>query len=351
MVLTRRTVLAGAGCCATASLVVPSQGIPASGVAVFRTPYKYGQLILGPSGVAGSFDKLAVDDPFVFRAEGRFYMVYIGFDGVGYQSGLAVSDDLIHWERAGLIFARDPSSKIFRYNSALSCILHDVNLGSTCELQKVNGRYLGVWQAYPSPGYEEGPAVMGLAWSDDFRHWERGGIILEPDPNAEWEAGGLYKPYLMKEGDTYYLFYNAKNKAARWNEQSGVATSKDLKTWARYSGNPIITNGQADSWDARFASNPWVVRAGNRWALFYFGLPNAGHARDLMALGKDLFHFTKVPEIIIDAGPPGSIDETHAHKPALITWQGDLYHFYCAVSGKWPNELRGISVARSRSWT
>ncbi len=69
-----------------------------------------------------------------------------------------------------------------------------------------------------------------------------------------------------------------------------------------------------------------------------------------MAPGTDLFHFTNVHEVIIDAGPPGSIDETHAHKPALFSWQGDLYHFYCAVSGQWPNEVRGITVARSRPW-
>jgi predicted GH43/DUF377 family glycosyl hydrolase len=348
MNLTRRSIVAG---CAAAGLVGRSRGEAADAFAPFRTPYKFNKLILEASGVDGSFDKLAVDDPFVFRAEGRFYMLHVGFDGIGYQSGLAVSDDLLHWKRTGLIFPRDPSSKVFRYNAALSCILHDAELGSACELQKVDGRYVGVWQAYPSPGYEEGAALMGLAWSDDFRHWERGDVILEPDPGAEWEAGGLYKPYLIKVGDTFFLYYNAKDKGARWHEQSGVATSKDLKTWTRCRGNPILRNGPADSRDARFASNPWVVRAGSQWAMYYFGLPNAGHACDLLALGSDPFHFEKVPEVIVEVGPPGSVDETHAHKPALMTWQGDLYHFYCAVSGKWPNERRGITVARSRPWS
>jgi hypothetical protein len=55
-------------------------------------------------------------------------------------------------------------------------------------------------------------------------------------------------------------------------------------------------------------------------------------------------------EILIDTGPPGSVDETYAHKPSLIYHDGALYHFYCAVSGKNPNEVRGISVARWRSW-
>jgi hypothetical protein len=57
-----------------------------------------------------------------------------------------------------------------------------------------------------------------------------------------------------------------------------------------------------------------------------------------------------VNEIIVDVGAPGSVDETFAHKTSVIFHDGALYHFYCAVSGKWPNEVRGISVARSRPW-
>jgi hypothetical protein len=90
---------------------------------------------------------------------------------------------------------------------------------------------------------------------------------------------------------------------------------------------------------------------GRRWVLFYFGLDKQGKARDLIALGDDPFHMTKVERILIDVGPPGSVDSTFAHKPSIVWHDGALYHFYCAVSGKWPNEVRGISVARSRRWT
>lgn len=349
----RRCVLAGAGAGAALAVATGSASAKQASspdLSKFRTPYKLNALALPPSRVAGSFDERSVDCPFVFRANNRFHMTYVGFDGTGYQTGLAQSDDLKNWTRAGLIFPRDPSSPITRYNAALMCILRDDRLESAGELKKVDGRYLGAWHAYPNPGYEVGPAVIGLAWSDDLLHWERTDPILTPDPDAAWEAGGLYKPYLIKVGDTYYLFYNAKNTEKRWHEQTGLAISKDLKTWRRYPGNPIIRNGPEQSWDARFASDPAVYKVGKHWALYYFGLANDGKARDLLALGDDLTHFTKVPEILVDVGPSGSVDETYAHKPALITSNGILYHFYCAVSGQWPHEVRGISVARSRSW-
>ena len=353
---TRRTLLRGLLAAAGASawrgaLAEPPAAAALPDLTPFRTPYKYGRLVLERSGVSGSFDERSVDCPFVFTADGRFRMTYVGFDGTGYQTGLAASRDLVHWEREGLILGRDPTDRIARYNMALMCILREEGLESAGRLQKVNGRYLGVWHAYPNAGYESGPAVIGLAWSADLRHWERTAPILRPEDGAPWERGGLYKPYLVKSDGTYYLFYNAKNAAEKnWIEQTGVATSTDLKTWTRYPGNPILPAGPQQAWDHRFASDPAVLRYNNWWVMYYYGLAANGRARDLLALGEDPYHFTKVPEIMIDVGPPGSIDEDYAHKPSLISHQGDLYHFYCAVGGKWPNDVRGISVARSRPW-
>jgi hypothetical protein len=141
-----------------------------------------------------------------------------------------------------------------------------------------------------------------------------------------------------------------KAQGGGWHEQSGVATSRDLMTWTRYEGNPVLTNGGPDSWDTRFASNPFVLRHEHLWGMYYFGLDSRGKARELLALGPDPYHFNKVTEIIIDTGAPGTVDESYAHKPCVIFHNDALYHFYCAVSGKWPHEVRGISVARSKPW-
>ena len=62
----------------------------------YRTPYKYNRPILAPSGKPGTFDAIGVDNMRIFRHKGRFYATYIGFDGVGYQTALAVSDDLLN---------------------------------------------------------------------------------------------------------------------------------------------------------------------------------------------------------------------------------------------------------------
>lgn len=342
------SALAAAACLPAPAMSASKNDPAAEG---YRTPYKYNRLVLAKSSDPNSFDSSLIDCPFVFSANDRFYLMHVGHDGVGYQTGLAESDDLINWRKLGVIVGRDPKSKYMRYNAAMTSILRDDNIGSTATLKKVDGRYLGTWHAYPDAGYEQGAAVIGLAWSDDLMHWEIDEPVLRSTDGAAWEKGGLYKSYLVEADGVYYMFYNAKNQTeGAWFEQTGVATSRDLKTWTRYAGNPIIRNGPKGSPDEIFASDPFVVRNGDTWAAYYFGLGD-GHARELLALGGDPFHFKKVNEVMIDAGPRGSIDEIHAHKPAIVSWRGDLYHFYCAVAGtSEKGESRGISVARSRPW-
>lgn len=326
-------------------------------IAPFLTPNKYGKLVLTASGTPGAFDEKSVDDPFVFYHDGLFQMLYIGFDGTGYQTGLARSHDLLHWERVGCVAPRDPNSKYTKYNLALSCIVRENTLTSPGRLKKVHGRYLGAWNAYPSAGYEEGAAVIGLAWSDDLLHWELTDPVLFPSDGAPWEHGGLYRPNLIEQDGVFYLYYNAKtdklpkSQGGGWREQSGVATSRDLKSWTRYAGNPILTNGGAGSRDDRFASNPFIVRHKHLWGMYYFGFDHGGKARELLAMGRDPYHYSKIDEILVGTGAPGTVDETFAHKTSVISHDGALYHFYCAVSHKWPHEVRGISVACSRAFT
>ena len=310
-----------------------------------QTPYKLNQLVVEPSHEKGEFDSESADVPFVFHQGDRFYMTYVGFDGEGYQTGLASSEDLKTWKKEGVILRRNPQNPVTRYNIALTWILRENDVFSAGELKKIGGRYLGAYHAYPKPGLEEGPAVIGLATSEDLRHWDVQEPCLRPEDGAAWERAGLYKACLLEDRGTFHIFYNAKNQPENWHEQTGFATSRDLKQWTRFAGNPVLRNGPRGSPDERFASDPCVLRYRKQWAMFYFGLDDQGVARDLLALSKDLRKASKCRGPLIDVGPQGSVDSTYAHKPSIVFHDGLLYHFYCAVSKEFG---RGISVATSR---
>lgn len=325
------------------------------------TPHKTNTLLLAPSYQPGAFDSHAVDCPFLFSHQGRYYMTFVGWDGAGYQTGLAVSDDLLHWSKQALILPRGPAGSVTAYNAALTCILRDNELYGSGALKQVDGRYVGTYHAYPAAGYESGPAVIGLCFSRDLLHWEIGEPVLRPadtgaNAAAAWERGGLYKSWILEHAGVYYLFYNAKDReSGPWIEQTGLATSTDLIHWQRYAGNPLLKVGPAGAFDDRFASDPCVLRQGQEWVMFYFGLSSDGHARDSAALSGDLLHWHKCGQVLVDVGPEGTIDSRYAHKPGMIAKDGVLYHFYCAVRPAEAGEtgaigqaeVRGISVARS----
>jgi hypothetical protein len=146
-------------------------------LARYMTPYKYGRPVLEGSGIKGRFDSNAVDIPFVFLHRGRFFMLYTGFDGIGYQSAFAVSDDLLRWEFYGMALPRlsPPDDKRWDALSAsASWILRDNDFFGGAGLKKHDGKYWMVYSSYPGTGYENGPAEISLAWTEreDLSGWK-----------------------------------------------------------------------------------------------------------------------------------------------------------------------------------
>lgn len=64
-----------------------------------KTPFKYGIVFQHPDTT-----KL-IDSPTIFRDNEMWHMTYIVFDGQGYETWLAESTDLLHWESKGKLLS------------------------------------------------------------------------------------------------------------------------------------------------------------------------------------------------------------------------------------------------------
>jgi hypothetical protein len=202
-----------------------------------RTPHKLGRLLIKPSYRKGTPDSHCVDTPYLFWHEGRYRMFHNCYDGIGYRTIHASSDNLIDWERDGLVVDRGPPGSPTEFNAHITSVLRDSELYGRGDARLVERRLLGTWQAYPNEGREQGRGVIGIARGQGLRDWEFGPVILRPEDGADWEHGGLYKPCLVEHAGRFYIFYNAKNKLHwPWREQIGVAWSTDLKHWTRPEG-------------------------------------------------------------------------------------------------------------------
>jgi predicted GH43/DUF377 family glycosyl hydrolase len=290
----------------------------------------------------------SIDCPLVWKLGDQWQMWYTGFDGRGYQTALAVSNDLINWEPKGLVMGFGKEDAFDYGGVTFGGVLFDsYDIKSPRTLKKWNDKYWVLYGCYPKQGgYEIRPGAQGAAWSEDAINWNRASEdypTLSIKGASEWEKDCIYQPWLLEHEGKFWDFYNAANGSI---EQTGVATSTDMLTWFRYPGNPIVRN-RAGGYDESFCSDPKIFRDGDHWVMIYFGVGSGG-AHIMIAFSQDLLNWESHPEPLYKAGGnPSGLDKTYAHKVSLVyNEQNDtFYMFYCAVGDKG----RGIGLITSKS--
>ena len=318
-------------------------------VEAVRTPYKFNEPLVRASYRRGDYDSNAVDAPFLFWHEGRYRMLINCFDGTGYRTGLGSSDDLINWDRDGLVHDRGEAGTDTEFNIGIVSVLRDNGLMGRGDAKLVDGELIGIWHGYPEKGQEQGRGYFGICRGKGLKDWCLQPACLHAEDGAPWEQGGLYKPCIVENDGRYYIFYNAKQELEwPWVEQIGVAWSDDLVNWTRCPENPIVPAGGPGSLDELFAADPCVLRYGDKWVMFYYGLAADGHARELVAFSDDLIHWEKSDEVLIDVGSKGSLDDQYAHKPGVIARDGVLYHYYGASRRKTDADMDEVNAKDRR---
>jgi predicted GH43/DUF377 family glycosyl hydrolase len=294
------------------------------------------------------FDKVHMTDvPTVFQLPGdsRWYMTFIGYDGQGYQSFIAESDDLVHWASARLAMGYGPEGSFDHGGVVLGAYLYEnYDIKSPRILQRLRGRYWSLYGAYPRQGgYELRPGYEALASSEDGLIWGRAKeepilSVHQPDCGA-WEKDCIYQPWLVEHEGHYHNLYNA---AKGQIEQMGLALSDDLLEWKRYAHNPVIPTGPQGSYNQQFSSDGKVFWDQDHWVSFFFGVGRDG-AHVMAAFSDDLYHWVVDPDPLYKAGGhPSGLDRQYAHKISLV-WNPaneTYYMFYCAVG----DQGRGIGL-------
>ncbi len=291
------------------------------------------------------------DVPCVYQLPGqpdRWFMSFIAFNGLGYNSFVAESTNLVDWTRPRLAMGFGPPGEFDHGGCVIGAYLFEsYDLKAPRVLKRHAGRFWTLYGAYPRQGgYELRPGYEGVASSEDGLSWWRAKeapILSVHDPDCgDWERDCIYQPWLVEHRGRFFNFYNAARGS---REQTGLAFSTDLLNWMRYPANPIVRN-RPGGYDAEFASDPKVFRDGDHWTMLYFGVGRGG-AHIMAAFSRDLVHWQAHPEPLYKAGGhPSSLDRQYAHKVALVyrPETDTFYLFYCAVGERG----RGIGLLTSR---
>jgi predicted GH43/DUF377 family glycosyl hydrolase len=318
-----------------------------------KTPYKYG-LALVPAS-----DSQKIDCPTVFKKGKAWYMTYIEFNGRGYETWLAKSNNLLEWKVLGRIMSSSSDTTLWdAQQKAGYVVLEDYTWGGSYHLNKYDHKY---WMSYfggKEKGYEAGLLSLGMAYTTrdpaTAHEWQRLNkpILMATDTDTRWwENKKQFKSTVIwdKQKTTSYpfvMYYNANGDSAknsiktRWFERIGMSVSDDMVHWKRFGENPVVHH------PVGITGDPVIQKIEDVWVMFYFGAfwENRQGAFNRFACSYDLVNWTDwTGANLIESSE--NYDNRFAHKSFVVKYKGVVYHFYCAVNKK---DQRGIAVATSK---
>ena len=323
-----------------------------------KTPFKYG-LVLAPTD-----NSHKMDCPTVFRKGDKWYMTFViyngktGTDGRGYETWMAESNDLLHWNIKGRILSYRDGMWDSNQRGGFPA-LPDMSWGGNYELQPYKGKYWMTYIGGPTAGYEAGPLSIGLACTNKNNlgkaiEWQSGKapLLSVKDKDAQWFENLIqYKSTIYWDkkktlGAPFVMYYNAGGvhpETKLKGERIGIATSNDMKHWKRYAGNPVF----AHEIQGMITGDAQIQQFGDLYVMFYFSAFNTNKpykAYNTFACSYDLIHWYdwQGEDLIVPSKP---YDNLFAHKSYVIKHNGVVYHFYCAVN---KFDQRGIAVATSK---
>ena len=206
-------------------------------------------------------------NPSVVAREGSFFNVYSAYDGKVWHSGLAISTDGITWKDQGIFLSPEEGDYIAANGSAL------------------NGRY---W-------YQTGrvPQIR-LATQRDGKWTRHPEPVLTPGPRGSWDERGVADPYVIRQHDTYYMYFLGQDRARR--QRLGVARSTDGMRWEKLRSNPILELGGPKTFDEIGLGEPAIWSQHGSYWMLYTGRDRFENRRLGLARSSDGTHWARVTD-------------------------------------------------------
>lgn len=201
-----------------------------------------------------------VEDPRIVQIGALYYLTYTGYNKKDAQLCLAVSKDLLHWERKGIL---------------LPAYMGNWNVGWTKSgaivAEKIDGRYWMYWLGTAADRTDQ----MGLSFSDDLVHWtEATTAPVLPKRPAKFDSRVVEPgppPTLTPEG--IVLVYNGADDKLVYRTGIAVFDRKDPRKLLYRSDFPVFTPELDWEKQGQVPNVVFVEGMANRQGklLFYYG--------------------------------------------------------------------------------
>ena len=178
-----------------------------------------------------AFDEQA-EDPYVVIHNDTFYMFYEDKSEIPFRKiDLVTSQDGIHFttQKRGVI---EPKGDEWQKTDV-----------SSPAIIKHNDEWVMLYEGRGSHGISKNRGMIGYAHSKDLINWSsndepvfKGSFRFYPDLLLKWD-NYVVPDDIIKNDDKYVMSYHGYGWKRIW--QTGLASSKDLKTWEKLNDKPI----------------------------------------------------------------------------------------------------------------
>jgi predicted GH43/DUF377 family glycosyl hydrolase len=197
---------------------------------------------------------------------------------------------------------------------------------------RFRGEYFNLYSGFDGRAWRTGAAI-----SSDGIHWRKQSETLSP---SGWEGAYIAANGSALVQDQEILYWYQAGDPPR----IALARSADGASWRKESG-PVLSTGPRGSFDERGVADPYVIRAGQRFYLFYVGEDRARRQRLGVARSRDGVLWEKLrSNPLLELGAAGAFDENGLGEPAVWDSAGDYWMLY---TGRDHQERRRIGLAKS----
>jgi predicted GH43/DUF377 family glycosyl hydrolase len=193
---------------------------------------------------------------------------------------------------------------------------------------EVNGKLYNYYSEYDGKVWH-----TALATSSDGLIWNKQGRILSP-PKGDYIAANGAAAYVNNQQYYWYV--------------SGPESHPQIS----FSGQVVLTTGPRGSFDEMAVADPYVIRIGGTWYMYYLGQDRARRQQIGLARSEDGSHWDKLrTNPVLAMSNPGGMDDRGLGEPAV--WQEKGW-YWMLFTGRDAQEIRSLGIARSTdgvNWT
>lgn len=149
--------------------------------------------------------------------------------------------------------------------------------------------------------------------------WDKQPNVMMFIMTAPWNETVMWAPHVISYNDVYYMYYCAGDRDST-KFKIHLATSTDLVNWTRHPQNPMVVDGY-------HARDPFVMRDGERWLLYYTATsePQVGNHIVACVSSTDLIHWNDRNVVFVDPSVGASAGPTES---PFVVRRGKRYFLF-----------------------